>query len=57
MKANKEAVAIILDGCLVDHNSNMVIKYGEIVKLETILLLSKLYKIKNSLRLLIIEKN
>jgi mannose-6-phosphate isomerase-like protein (cupin superfamily) len=57
MKVNKKAIAVILDGCLADHNSNMVIKYGEIVKLETILLLAKVYKIKNNLRLLIIEKN
>jgi mannose-6-phosphate isomerase-like protein (cupin superfamily) len=57
IKISKKAIAIILDGCLVDDNSNMVIKYGEIVKLETILMLSKSYKIKNYLKLLIIEKN
>jgi len=57
MKVNKEAIVIILDGCLIDRNSNKVIKYGEIVKFNTVLLLSKFYKIKNNLRLLIIEKN
>lgn len=55
IKNKKKTIVIILDGGLIDHKKRPVIKHGEIVKFRSILLLSKLYKINNKLKLLIIN--
>jgi len=54
-KNKKKTIAIILDGSLIDQEKRPVIKHGEIVKFSSILLLSKFYKIRNKLKLLIIN--
>ena len=57
-KNTKNSVSAILEGKIVDNNSKQVIGYGEIIKTQTLKILSKKFNIQKKILLMqIIKKN
>ena len=54
-KVKKGSVSIVINGCLINSKNKVGVNYGEIVKTETIKILSKYFYVKKEITILKIE--